>query len=52
VPGGAAIAGEFGRFQDAVPEICAEASLDPSEMTFKDYVHMAAEWIAADSADR
>ncbi len=52
VPGGVAIAKEFGRFQEAVPEICDQASLDPSELTFKDYAHMAAEWIAADTAAR
>lgn len=49
VPGGRAIAVEFERFVDDIPAICASKTLDPEELTFRDYRAMAGEWIAADN---
>jgi hypothetical protein len=49
VPGGRAIAQEFGRFQAVLPGICAVKRLHSDEITFKDLHAMAAGWILAEA---
>ena len=51
VPGGRAIAADYDRFRQLIPDICAMRRLEPEEITFNDYRVMAAEWIVADSRD-
>jgi hypothetical protein len=48
VPGGRAIASEFERFHLALPIISATKRLEADELTFKDLVAIAAEWILAE----
>jgi hypothetical protein len=50
VPGGRAIAAEFGRFQADLPGIAASQSLERDELTFKDLCAIAARWIKAASS--
>jgi hypothetical protein len=47
VPGGRAIATEFGRFSTALAAICATRNIEPAELTFLDYWTLASEWIVA-----
>jgi len=47
VPGGAAIANEYSRFTDALPEICQESRLRPDELTFGDLVEIISNYIRA-----
>ena len=51
VPGGRAIAADYDRFRQLIPDICAMRRLEPEEITFSDYRVMAAEWIVADNRD-
>jgi hypothetical protein len=46
IPGGVAIAREYGKFRAELPEICAELEFEPKELTFKDYGLMISSWIA------
>lgn len=50
VPGGRAIAGEFQRFSDELPEIVAAQRLDPDELTFRDLYNLIAEWVIAENS--
>jgi hypothetical protein len=50
IPGGKAIAAEFGRFSSDIPAICELHHLDPAEVTFQDFVGLATNWILADGA--
>lgn len=45
IPGGAAVAQEFTRFQADLPVILEARSLTTGDMTFGDYVAIAAAWI-------
>jgi hypothetical protein len=45
VPGGQAVAVEYGQFQQDLPDILAARKLDVSEMTFGDFTAIAAAWI-------
>jgi len=45
VPGGIAVAGEFGRFKVDLPAIAAETQLEVSELTFNDLVEIIARWV-------
>lgn len=45
VPGGMAVAREFGKFKVDLPAIAAEMRLDVSELTFKDLVEIIARWV-------
>lgn len=47
VPGGCAIAEEYGAFTAALPNLCAARRLHPAEITFKDVSLLAAGWIIA-----
>ncbi len=47
VPGGRAMAAEFGRFQADLPGIAVSQSLERDELTFKDLRAIAARWIKA-----
>ena len=49
VPGGAAIAAEFGRFTTDLKRIAAEKQLELSELTFKDLGEIAATWVLEES---
>lgn len=49
VPGGRAIAKEFGRFRSDLLAIAASKRLEPDELTFKDLIAIAATWILEDS---
>jgi len=49
IPGGRAIATEFGRFRSDLPAIAASKRLEPDELTFKDLIAIAATWIVDDS---
>jgi hypothetical protein len=51
VPGGRAIAAEYGRFRADLPSIAATKRLEPDELTFKDLAAVAAEWILAEDGD-
>lgn len=48
IPGGAAVAQEFSRFQADLPIILEARSLTAGDMTFGDYVVIAAAWITED----
>lgn len=50
VPGGRAMAVEFGRFLADLPAIAAAKRLEPDELTFKDLSAIVAAWILADNA--
>lgn len=52
IPGGKAIAVEFGRFSRDIPAICATRHLDPAELTFQDFVGLATKWILADGTTK
>ncbi|HEY1885337.1 MAG TPA: hypothetical protein VGG86_04695 [Roseiarcus sp.] len=45
VPGGVAVASEFGKFKVDLSAIAAETQLEVSELTFKDLVEITARWI-------
>lgn len=49
IPGGRAIAAEFGRFQADLPAIAQSKQLEPGELTFLDLTNIATEWILAES---
>ena len=41
---------EFQRFQFALPKICKDRKLSPSELTYQDFLNIAADWITKSSA--
>jgi hypothetical protein len=43
--GGTAIARRYSRFITELPKICADAELQPSELTFVEYADMASTWL-------
>jgi hypothetical protein len=45
VPGGIAVAGEYGKFKVVLPSIAADMQIQLSELTFKDLVAVVARWI-------
>ena len=45
LPGGAAIAGRFRRFQIALPTSCDQLALRPDELTFNNYVVQVEQWL-------
>ncbi len=47
LPGGAFIASRFSEFMTNLPEICGDHKLAPSELTFKDLVHVIRTWLSA-----
>jgi len=49
VPGGLAVADEFGRFIVDLPRIAADKQLQVSELTFKDLVGIIARWVLEES---
>ena len=49
VPGGHKMVGEFKALKRAIPEICSARGLQPSELTYDDYVVMLAEYLTATS---
>jgi hypothetical protein len=46
VPGGRAIAAEYGEFEAALPAICADRQLGLDELTFGDFTRIVAEYLA------
>ena len=46
VPGPAHIWARYQSFRKALPRICGDLHLKPSEMIFNDYATIASEWIA------
>jgi hypothetical protein len=45
VPGGRAIAAEYGAFRDTLPAICAARDLHPDEVTFADYADIVVQYL-------
>lgn len=50
IPGGRVIFDRYLRFVDTLPVLGAEMSLDPEELTFKDLVTLALEWLKLNPA--
>ncbi len=44
LPGGRLVWSEFQKFQGVLPDICQQLRLEPSELTFPDYVRALDEW--------
>jgi hypothetical protein len=44
-PGGAAIGKRYDRFTADLPAICADADVEPNELTFTEYADMASTWL-------
>lgn len=49
ISGGATIGEEFGRFRRELPRICEELDLEPDRLTFADYSHVVATYLAGDA---
>ncbi|MFN3327125.1 MAG: hypothetical protein ACK5AZ_26845 [Bryobacteraceae bacterium] len=45
IPGGTQVVGRYERFRAELPSLCAEASLNPTDLTFRDLSDIIATWL-------